>query len=181
MSRGRSSGCHRVRASSSPVRRPGARAHASGVPFDDPSGVRLRAWLRVDTQLFYDADRIAILPMGFCFPGHDRQGGDLPPRPECRERWHDAIMPNLSSLQLIVMVGRYAQAYHLRRAGLARQARTSLGDTVRAWRSLAAGPPPRLFPLPHPSWRNTGWLKKNPWFAAELLPELQSAVRQCLD
>ena len=155
---------------------PGVRVHASGVPFDDPSGDRLRDWLGVDRATFYDAGKLAILPMGFCFPGLDPRGADLPPRPECRLHWHDRIMPLLPQVAVLVLVGAYAQNYHLPRLGLGALRRASLTETVANWRAFAAHAAPQVFVLPHPSWRNSGWLKKNPWFAAEVLPALQAAV-----
>lgn len=153
---------------------PGNRAHRSGRPFQDPSGIRLRDWLGLDEPAFYDPSRVAIVPMGFCFPGHDKSGGDLPPRPECTPLWRAAILATLPSLELILAVGCYAQGWHLGRgAGLA--------ATVGRWREILDGPcRPRILPLPHPSWRNTGWLNKNPWFAAELLPVLRAEVARVM-
>ena len=156
---------------------PGTRVHASGVPFDDPSGDRLRAWMGVDRALFYDESRIAIVPMGFCFPGQDARGGDLPPRKECAAAWHDQVFSALPQVELVLAVGQYAQAYHL-----GPRRKKSLTETVAAWRDvLQQGESPRLLPLPHPSWRNTGWLKKNPWFETDILPVLQSEVRRLTD
>ncbi|SFJ91291.1 uracil-DNA glycosylase family protein [Celeribacter neptunius] len=148
---------------------PGARVHESGRPFTDPSGDRLRDWLGIDEAVFYDRDRIAIVPMGFCFPGYDDKGSDIPPPKLCRETWHDRVMEELAEVELILPVGLHAIRYHLR-------VKTSLTETVRNWRSHGA----RHFPLPHPSWRNTAWLKKNPWFEAELLPELRARVKELL-
>ncbi|MCA0042584.1 uracil-DNA glycosylase family protein [Celeribacter litoreus] len=148
---------------------PGARVHESGRPFTDPSGDRLRDWLGMDEATFYDQDRIAIVPMGFCFPGYDAKGADIPPPKLCRETWHDRVMQELGGIDLILPVGLHAIRYHM-------GVKTSLTDTVRNWRATA----PRVFPLPHPSWRNTGWLRKNPWFEAELLPELRRRVRELL-
>ncbi len=152
---------------------PGTRVHASGLPFDDPSGDRLRNWMAIDRETFYDEKRLAIVPMGFCFPGLDAKGGDLPPRTECREIWHDRVFEALPQLELILVIGQYAQAYHL-----GRERKKSLTETVKNWRSYwksnDAGC--RYLPLPHPSWRNTGWLKKNPWFAEDVLPVLRSEV-----
>ena len=158
---------------------PGLRAHASGVPFNDPSGDRLREWMGVDRDTFFDASRIAIAPMGFCFPGYDAAGGDLPPRRECRPLWHDRLFALLPQVQLLLAIGGHAHAYHFARLGrpFARGARVD--DTVRRWREFAHGQP-RLFPLPHPSWRNSGWLKRNPWFEKELLPELRSEIAKLL-
>ena len=148
---------------------PGARVHASGLPFDDASGDRLRAWLGLDRDAFYDVSRIAIVPMAFCFPGYDARGADLPPPPVCRATWHDAVMAALPEIRLRVVVGAHAQRYHL-------GARGSLTETVRDWRRHA----PATFPLPHPSWRNTGWLKRNPWFEAEVLPALRTQVEKVM-
>ena len=149
---------------------PGTRVHATGIPFNDPSGVRLREWLGMDSETFYDSSRIAIVPMGFCFPGQDGKGGDLPPRRECAPAWHEKIRAHLPDIGLTVLVGRYSQAFYLRTdAG-------ALTDTVRNWRRFM----PDFFPLPHPSWRNNAWLNRNPWFAEEVLPELRRAVHSVL-
>ena len=149
---------------------PGARAHASGIPFQDPSGIRLRAWLGLDEASFYDAGLVAIVPMGHCFPGHDAAGGDLPPRRECAPLWRRPVLETLPKLELILAIGLYAQAWHLGR-------RSKLTETVRDWRAiLHASGRPRILPLPHPSWRNTGWLKRHPWFEADLLPVLRQEV-----
>jgi uracil-DNA glycosylase len=149
---------------------PGTRVHASGIPWDDPSGDRLREWLGVDRDTFYDERQIAIVPMGFCYPGKG-SSGDLPPRPECSATWHPRLVPMLEKVELVLTIGQYAQAYHL-----GEQRKASLTDTVRAWRSYA----PRIIPLPHPSPRNTAWLQRNPWFARELLPVLRKRVRDLL-
>jgi uracil-DNA glycosylase len=155
---------------------PGARAHASGRPFLDPSGVRLRAWMGVTEAEFYDARRIAIVPMGFCFPGYDTKGGDLPPRRECAPAWRSRMLAEIPNLSLALLIGRYAQTWHL--TGLA----PTLTETVTDWRKiLNATSKPAMLVLPHPSWRNTGWLKRNTWFEAELLPDLRRRVRACLD
>lgn len=148
---------------------PGARVHASGVPFDDASGDRLRDWLGLDRAAFYDRARVAIVPMAFCFPGYDAKGGDLPPPAICRETWHDAVMETLEPIALRVLVGAYAHRYHLR-------ARGSMTQTVAEWRDRAPG----VFALPHPSWRNTAWLKKNPWFEAQVLPALRAQVKKVM-
>lgn len=156
---------------------PGTRVHASGVPFTDPSGVRLRDWLGVSEEEFYDAGRVAIVPMGFCFPGLDTKGGDLPPRRECAPLWRARLFAELPHVELIVLVGLYAQRWHLGKAIGA-----SMTETVRRWRAyLDVETGPRMLPVPHPSWRNNAWLKKNPWFATELLPRLRSDVRTLLD
>jgi uracil-DNA glycosylase len=154
---------------------PGARVHRSGVPFADPSGVRLRAWMGVDEETFYDAARVAVVPMGFCFPGLDAAGGDLPPRRECRKRWHDELFAALGAFEVILAIGRYAQDYHLARLGHAAPKGAGVAETVARWREFADARP-RVFPLPHPSWRNSGWLRRHPWFEAELLPELRREV-----
>lgn len=149
---------------------PGRKAHESGVPFDDASGDRLREWLGVTREVFYDPKRIAILPMGLCFPGTGTSG-DLPPRPECASAWGKQLLSHLRHLQVTLVVGRYAQAYHLNGQ------RASLTETVRTWRSCW----PAMIPLPHPSPRNTLWLNRNPWFAAELLPMLRQRVSEVID
>jgi len=146
---------------------PGTKVHETGVPFDDPSGDRLRDWLQVDRATFYDDSRIAIVPMGFCYPGRLPRGGDCPPRPECAQTWHPQLLPALASVELIILAGSYAQAYHL-----GRQRKKTLTETVRAWREYG----PRYLPLPHPSWRTNAWQKRNPWFDAEVLPELRRRV-----
>lgn len=154
---------------------PGIRAHNSGMSFDDPSGDRLRAWMGVDRETFYDTRRIAVVPMGFCFPGHDARKGDLPPRRECRATWHDELFAAMPQLETVLAIGAYAQDYHFARLDIARERGVSLTQIVRNWRSLFALSP-RVIPLPHPSWRNSGWLKKNPWFESELLPVLRAEV-----
>ena len=150
---------------------PGTKVHASGVPWDDRSGERLRDWLAVGSEIFYDENRIAIIPMGFCFPGQDAKGGDLPPRKECAPAWHALLHDQLPAVELTLLVGQYAQRYYL-----GAEVRPTLTETVRAWREFG----PTFLPLPHPSWRNTGWLKKHLWFEAELLPELRRRVAACL-
>ena len=151
---------------------PGARVHESGRPFTDPSGDRLRAWLGLDAETFYDRRRIAILPMAFCFPGYDARGADLPPPRRCAETWRAALLAHLPRLRLTLLVGAHAQRWHLGRAGA-----RSVRETVRAWRKHA----PAVFPLPHPSWRNSAWLKRNPWFEAELLPVLRQRIKDVLN
>jgi uracil-DNA glycosylase len=154
---------------------PGNLVNQTGIPFNDPSGERLRAWMGVDRDTFYDVSRVAIAPMGFCFPGNDAAGGDLPPRPECRRLWHDALFAALPQIETILAIGRYAQAYHFARLGHDLPKGASVSQTVARWRAFQ-GARPLIFPLPHPSWRNTGWLKKNPWFEAEALPALRAEV-----
>ena len=152
---------------------PGTRVHASGKPFTDPSGDRLRRWLAVDDATFYDHSRIAIVPMGFCFPGLDAKGGDLPPRAECARTWHDMLFDAMPQLDLVIAVGQYAHAFHI-----GRLRRKTLTETVAAWRDYetVAGKAYRIIPTPHPSLRNTGWLKRNPWFETDLLPVLRAEV-----
>ena len=150
---------------------PGRKVHESGLPFNDASGERLREWLGIDRDTFYDATRIAIVPMGFCFPGTGR-GGDLPPRPECAPTWHPRLLPLLRRVRLTLVIGQYAQAGLL---GVPRG--TRLTDTVLAWRAhLARG----QLPLPHPSPRNRLWLTRNPWFETELLPAAREHVAAAL-
>jgi len=148
---------------------PGRRVHESGVPFDDPSGDRLRQWLGVDRETFYNPRLFAILPMGFCYPGTGRSG-DLPPRPECAPAWRAPLIAALKHLQLTLVLGQYAQAFHLGAAS------GSVTDVVRAWRSFW----PSHLPLPHPSPRNQLWVSRNPWFAKEVLPALRRRIRDIL-
>lgn len=156
---------------------PGTRAHASGRPFTDPSGMRLRDWMGVSEAEFYDPARIAIVPMGFCFPGQDAKGGDLPPRRECAPHWRAAVFERLPHVELVLAIGLYAQTWHLGEAW-----NGSLTRTVETWRTLLAAPRrPRVLPLPHPSWRNNAWLKRHAWFEAELLPVLRREVRSILE
>jgi len=148
---------------------PGRKVHESGVPFDDASGERLREWMGVSREVFYDAKQIAILPMGFCFPGTGKSG-DLPPRRECAPAWRDPLLAQLPRLEVTLVIGKYAQAYHM-------PGKRSLTDTVRDWRSYS----PDLIPLPHPSPRNNIWLSRNPWFETELLPVLRQRVADVLE
>ena len=150
---------------------PGLRVHETGIPFNDPSGDRLRDWMSVSRETFYDKSRIAIVPMAFCFPGYDAKGSDLPPPPLCAQTWRARIMEALPNVELTLLIGGYAQSWHL---GLPRTARVT--ETVRNWRQHL----PRALPLPHPSWRNTGWIRKNPWFETDLLPVLKSRVAEVL-
>lgn len=145
---------------------PGARVHESGRPFTDPSGDRLREWLGLDEDRFYDRRNVAIVPMAFCFPGYDRRKADLPPPPVCSRTWHAQVMALLNQVELTVLVGAHAHRWHLGHMGPVR-------DIVASWRDHA----PQVFALPHPSWRNTAWLKKNPWFETELLPVLRARVQ----
>ena len=150
---------------------PGNLVHQSGKPFTDPSGVRLREWMGVTDEEFYDERRIAIIPMGFCFPGYDAKGGDKPPRKECAQTWRAQLMAAMPNIKTAILVGAYAQKWHLGEG-----ARKSLTETVAAWRDFS----PTYFATPHPSWRNNTWLKKHPWFEAELLPVLRKRVRSLL-
>lgn len=152
---------------------PGIRVHNTGLPFNDPSGVRLRDWLGVDRETFYDPDKFAIVPMGFCFPGYDAHGSDLPPRRECRETWHDRVFHSMPQIELVLTIGQYAQTYHL-----GSRRRANMTETVLNWRDYFEPESGRsILPLPHPSWRNSSWLKKNTWFAQDVLPVLQEKVR----
>lgn len=155
---------------------PGLKVHQSGRPFTDPSGVRLRDWMGVSEDEFYDSSRIAIVPMGFCFPGYSAKGADLPPRSECAPLWRQRVIDGLPDLEVMLLVGRYAQAWHLGALN-----RKTLTETVAAWREFGHAGGPKLIPLPHPSWRNNVWIKRNPWFEAELLPKLQILVRRVID
>lgn len=146
---------------------PGMRVHNSGKPFEDPSGDRLRDWMGIDAATFYDQSRIAIVPMAFCFPGYDAKGSDLPPPPVCARTWRDRVVAALSDVKLTLLVGGYAHKWHLEKPG-------NVTETVASWRDHA----PDTIPLPHPSWRNTAWLKKNPWFTEELLPVLRARVAE---
>ena len=150
---------------------PGTRVHASGRPFTDPSGDRLRDWMQVDEATFYDPTQIAIVPMGFCFPGLDAKGGDLPPRKECAPLYQARVREALPNIQLTLLVGMYAQRFHLRS-----QVQKTLTETVRQTERYQ----PDFLPLPHPSWRNNAWLSKNPWFEAKILPLLRRRMRDVL-
>lgn len=147
---------------------PGARVHASGVPWDDASGDRLRAWMGIDKTVFYDAEKIALIPMGLCYPGRGA-GGDLPPRPECAPLWMAALLAQLPRIELTLLIGLHAQRHFL---GSGRQ--RTLTETVRRWQDHA----PHRMPLPHPSPRNTPWFQAHPWLEHELLPALRCRVRQ---
>jgi uracil-DNA glycosylase len=149
---------------------PGTRVHATGIPWNDPSGDRLRDWLQLDRATFYDEQQVAIIPMGFCYPGKGKSG-DLPPRPECAPLWRPKLLPLLPNLQLTLLVGAYAQNYHL-----AGRRKATLTETVRAYQEYL----PNFFALPHPSPRNQFWLERNPWFMVECLPVLRQRVAECL-
>lgn len=148
---------------------PGRRAHERGVPWDDPSGDRLRQWLGVSRAVFYEADRLGLLPMGFCYPGTG-SGGDLPPRPECADSWHEEVLERLPRLESTLVIGRYAHRRYL--SGASR----SVTEAVKAWRQQF----PRLIPMPHPSPRNNRWIAANPWFEEELVPALRAVVARSL-
>jgi uracil-DNA glycosylase len=147
---------------------PGTKVHETGVPWNDPSGERLRAWLMMDREQFYDTHRIAIVPMGLCYPGRLPNGGDAPPRPECAPLWQAKLLDAMPSIRLTLLVGGYALSHVLGKGAMT--------DRVRAFRDYL----PRYFPLPHPSWRTTGWERKNPWFQVEALPALRDAVAAAL-
>jgi uracil-DNA glycosylase len=149
---------------------PGSKVHASGVPFDDASGDRLRQWMGVERELFYDARTVAILPMGFCYPGTGKSG-DLPPRRECAPQWRAALLAAMPGVELTLVIGQYAMAWHLPTV-----AATNLTETVRAWREHW----PAVLPLPHPSPRNNIWLKANPWFGEQVVPALRARIRALL-
>jgi len=155
---------------------PGLKVHHAGKPFMDPSGVRLRNWMGIGEEDFYEPAKVAIIPMGFCFPGYDKKGGDLLPRRECAVAWRARVLAELPNLELVLLVGQYAQAWHL-----GADKRRTVTETVAAWRDyLAKDSLPRLLPLPHPSWRNNAWISKNLWFEMELLPELKRLVQSIL-
>lgn len=151
---------------------PGTKVHETGIPFNDPSGDRLRDWMGIDRDTFYDENRINIVPMGFCYPGRAPNGGDLPPRLECRDAWHDKLFAQLPERAFTLVIGQYAQAYHL-----GDRRKKTLTETVRAFHEYL----PEMVVLPHPSPRNNIWLKKNPWFEAELVPEIRKLVRLHLE
>ncbi len=150
---------------------PGRKVHESGVPFDDASGERLRDWMGIDRKIFYDASKVAIVPMGFCFPGTGKSG-DLPPRPECADAWHEKLFSNLSKIELTLVIGKYAQDYHL---GV--DQKNNLTETVKSWKEFWKK---GLLPLPHPSPRNNIWLRKNAWFEKDILPTLKSKVQKLI-
>ena len=150
---------------------PGTKVHETGLSFNDRSGDRLRQWLGLDRDTFYDERRVAIMGMGFCYPGRDAKGGDRPPRPECAPLWHTRILAELVSVELTLLVGSYAIDYYL-----GAEAKRSMTATVKAWRDYA----PRFLPLPHPSWRTTLFEKRNPWFEKKLLPALRRRVKALL-
>jgi len=146
---------------------PGRRVHESGMPFTDPSGDRLRAWMGVDADTFYGRREIGVAAMAFCFPGTNPKGGDFPPPPRCASLWRARLLAELPKVELTLLVGSYAQAW-----ALGDRMKANMTETVRAWRDYA----PAFLPLPHPSWRNTAWLRRNPWFEAEVIPFLRKRV-----
>jgi len=150
---------------------PGRRVHQSGVPWDDASGRRLRDWMMVDASDFYDQSKVAILPMGFCYPGAGGNGGDRPPRPECAPLWHERLIALLPHRQLTLLVGQYAQRHYL-----GSKRKSSMTDTVKGFADYG----PQLFPLPHPSWRSAIWMQKHPWFQQSTIPALRNAVSNCI-
>jgi uracil-DNA glycosylase len=150
---------------------PGSKVHRTGIAWNDASGDRLRDWAELDRSVFYDEARVAILPMGFCYPGAGENGGDKPPRPECAPLWHERLLEHLPDLQLTLLVGQYAHRHYL---GAGRKG--SLTETVRAFSEYG----PQFFPLPHPSWRSQIWMRKHPWFEEAVIPELRKAVRKLI-
>ncbi|MDG4721482.1 MULTISPECIES: uracil-DNA glycosylase family protein [Thalassospira] len=149
---------------------PGTKVHETGLPWNDASGDRLRDWLDLSVDDFYDPAKLAIMPMGFCYPGRFDRGGDLPPRPECAPAWHDELLKHLPDIELTLLIGQYAQERYLG----SRRAKT-MTETVHRFADYL---PDTLLPMPHPSWRNTAWMKKNPWFEADLLPVLRERVQK---
>ena len=155
---------------------PGIRVHNSGIPFSDPSGNRLRDWLGLSSEEFYDSKQISIIPMGFCFPGYNEKGADLPPRIECARIWRESLFQHLKQIELFVLVGFYAQRWHLGQG-----CKRNLTETVKAWNEYNVPEmSPNYIPLPHPSWRNNAWLRKNRWFEEEIIPFLRKKVRKLL-
>ena len=150
---------------------PGLRVHETGIPWNDPSGDRLRDWMGIDPQTFYDDARIAIMPMGLCYPGRNPRGGDLPPRQECAPKWADAVLALLPEIKFIVLAGNYAQRWYLRD-----RAKKNLTETVRCWQEYI----PRYIPLPHPSFRNNLWIKQHPWFIDEVIPYLRKRTAELM-
>ncbi|GGG21439.1 IclR family transcriptional regulator [Dokdonia pacifica] len=149
---------------------PGTKVHATSIPWDDPSGKQLRKWLDCDSEVFYDPTKVSLVPMGFCYPGKGKTG-DLPPRPECAPQWHEQLLSKMPNIQLIILIGMYAQKYYLKDT-----AKKTLTETVRNHEAYA----PKIIPLPHPSPRNRFWLTKNPWFDVEVVPKLQSAFAKAV-
>ena len=150
---------------------PGRRVHETGIPFNDPSGERLRLWMGINKEEFYDKDKVALVPMGFCFPGTGKSG-DLPPRPECADTWREKLLEQLPNIDLTIVIGQYAQGWHFGSSN-----KQNLTETVKSWKEFW----PNAIPLPHPSPRNNIWLRKNAWFEDEVIPALQKAVNVILD
>lgn len=150
---------------------PSTNVHQTGLPFNDASGDRLRRWLDLDRPTFYDDRKIAFMPMGFCYPGRNKKGGDLPPRKVCAPLWHHQLLAFLPNIKFILLIGRYAQIYYLEQS-----IKKTTSETVRAWQDYG----PRFIPLPHPSWRNTAWLKSHPWFEEDVLPKVKAMVHEVL-
>ncbi len=150
---------------------PGKKVADTGIPFNDPSGKRLREWMGVESAVFYNAEQVALLPMGFCFPGTGKSG-DLPPRPECANQWRKLLLAQLENIQLTLLIGQYAQNWHLQN-----RKKANLTDTVKNWQDYW----PKILPLPHPSPRNNHWLKQNPWFEADVIPSLQNRIAKIIE
>ncbi|MEL0105681.1 MAG: uracil-DNA glycosylase family protein [Rhodospirillales bacterium] len=150
---------------------PGTKVHNTGLSWNDASGDRLRDWMQVDRETFYDESRVAVMPMGLCYPGRQSKGGDKPPRPECAPQWHDPVRKQLSNVELIFLVGSYAQKYYL-----GKHRKKTMTETIKDWRDYL----PEYILTPHPSWRTTFWLKENPWFEKDVLPELRKRVKKLL-
>lgn len=151
---------------------PGTKVHESGIPWDDPSGDRLRVWLGVDKKTFYNPKNFAIVPQGFCYPGKQKSGGDAPPRPECAKTWHPKLIPELKNVRLTLAVGQYAHKYYL-----SSTRKKTLTETVAGFREYA----PSILPLPHPSWRVQGWMKKNDWYEKDVIPYLKQQVQELVE
>lgn len=151
---------------------PGSKVHQTGIPWNDASGDRLREWTQLDRSIFYDEATIAIVPMGFCYPGAEKNGGDLPPRPECAPLWHERVLAQLPNIRLTLLVGQYAQRHYL-----GSRRKKSMTETVRSFSKYG----PDLFPLPHPSWRSTIWTRKHPWFETNVIPELRKAIQSAIE
>jgi len=152
---------------------PGTKVHESGIPWNDPSGKRLREWINIDDEVFYNQSKIAIMPMGFCYPGKGKSG-DLPPREECAPLWHKKVLTNLPNIKLTLLIGQYAQKHYLNNSHYYNSG--TVTDTVLNWKNFG----PKYFPLPHPSPRNTMWLRRNSWFETKTIPQLRKRVSNAL-